>query len=329
MAFINRREDEAKWALNLYLGRRPRLVLYELCSGTAILGKLAKGGSEGGGHPLIHEVVTVDINPNRRATMTVDLSTPEGREQVAAAMSRHVEAGYIIVAHASPPCTEYSKAKTIGIRDLDTSNKFVRGVIDLMDRYAMAWTLENPGTDHEHNLWQQTGFPELHPHALVDYCAYGHAIQKRTGIAMSSQHMLDTFPTRICNGNCPASVQVTPGGRTRHLGHFSLLNGDDRIALPAALCAYLIKALVAEAVRMHRVYLTRFGKTLLDTGCFHIRAIIGKRDENGVKMRRVQFVGFAEPVWIPKSSIDAAKLVASKLSPAQPRPRPSYAVAFE
>ncbi len=331
------RRRSAEWLLKAYLGRRPktndeglpRIVLYELCSGTGTLSRIARGGKKGG-HPLVVDVVTVDNDPKRHATLVADLSTPEGRAEVAASMERHLEMGYVIVAHASPPCTEYSMAKTIGARDLESSNAFVRNVIDLMERYAVAWTLENPGTDHTHSLWRQPGFPELHPHALVDYCRYGNIIQKRTGLAMSSQHMLDTFPALLCTGKCHACV--TDRGRVRHIGHFTLLSDDERIAMPHAFCTRILSALAAEATRMLQLYLDRFGDQLVATDLFPVRAVLNQKlGRDGRVMSLVRFVGYSEPAWVPKCMVDLDRMVARKRVGEidARRPRPSYAAAFE
>ena len=40
--------------------------------------------------------------------------------------------GYFGIIWASPPCTEYSGAKTIGIRKLDEANEIVKRVLEII-----------------------------------------------------------------------------------------------------------------------------------------------------------------------------------------------------
>ena len=48
---------------------------------------------------------------------------------------------------ASPPCTEYSKAKTTGTRDLTTANGIVqRTLLIIRHLQPKAWVLEDPQT---------------------------------------------------------------------------------------------------------------------------------------------------------------------------------------
>ena len=74
---------------------------------------------------------------------------------------------YFDLIWASPPCTEYSRARTTGTRDLATANKIVRQTL-LIIRHLRpkALILENPQT----GLLKQQYFMEPYDYKDVDYC---------------------------------------------------------------------------------------------------------------------------------------------------------------
>ena len=48
---------------------------------------------------------------------------------------------------ASPPCTEYSRAKSQGVRDIEGANKIVLKTIEIIDYFDCEyWFIENPQT---------------------------------------------------------------------------------------------------------------------------------------------------------------------------------------
>jgi site-specific DNA-cytosine methylase len=48
---------------------------------------------------------------------------------------------------ASPPCTEYSRAKTTGVRDIVGANKVVQRTLDIIKYFEPTfWIMENPQT---------------------------------------------------------------------------------------------------------------------------------------------------------------------------------------
>tara|TARA_R100001443_G_C3217687_1_gene145097 strand:- start:48 stop:461 length:414 start_codon:yes stop_codon:yes gene_type:complete len=80
---------------------------------------------------------------------------------------------------ASPPCTEYSKAKSVGVRDIEGANKIVLKTLEIINYFdCKYWFLENPQTG---KLKEQI-FMKDKPFVDCDYCMYGLPYRKRTRI---------------------------------------------------------------------------------------------------------------------------------------------------
>lgn len=123
---------------------------------------------------------------------------------------------------ASPPCTEYSAAKTRGIRKIEEANDIVQRVLRIIDYFAPPFfVIENPQT----GLLKHQPFMQHIPFADVDYCRYGMPYRKRTRL----WNNFNFAPRPLCRGDCGASV----GGRHIHTaqqgGHLSY-GGDRRFA---------------------------------------------------------------------------------------------------
>ena len=80
---------------------------------------------------------------------------------------------------ASPPCTEYSVAKTKGFRQIENANKIVQitlGIIEYLK--PKHWMIEKPQT----GLLKKQPFMLHIPFVDIDYCKYGMPYRKRTRI---------------------------------------------------------------------------------------------------------------------------------------------------
>ena len=97
---------------------------------------------------------------------------------------------------ASPPCTEYSKAKITGVRKIDHANAIVLRTLEIIDYFNPEyWFLENPQT----GLLKEQEFMKGLPFYDVDYCKYGMPYRKRTRIWTN----LTTWkPRPLCNRDC-------------------------------------------------------------------------------------------------------------------------------
>ena len=90
---------------------------------------------------------------------------------------RSYPTGSFDVIWSSPPCTEHSRAKTIGVRKLDEANGIVKRTLEITDYFNPTyWIMENPQTGL---LKSQPFIAEL-PYNDLDYCKHGMAYRKRT-----------------------------------------------------------------------------------------------------------------------------------------------------
>ena len=101
--------------------------LLELFSGTGSVGKVAKD--------LGFEVISLDL---KNANINIDILQFN---------YRIYPVDYFDVIWSSPPCTEYSKAKTTGIRKIEYANSIVLKTIEIINYLNPKYfIIENPQT---------------------------------------------------------------------------------------------------------------------------------------------------------------------------------------
>ena len=112
---------------------------------------------------------------------------------------------------ASPPCTEYSHAKTRGVRDIEGANKLVVKTLNIIKwtlkkNPKLKWIIENPQT----GLLKHQTFMRNIPFVDADYCAYGLPYRKRTRFWTNGQ-----AKTKMCPG--PGKCPFIKPGTTKHI----------------------------------------------------------------------------------------------------------------
>ena len=101
---------------------------------------------------------------------------------------------------ASPPCTEYSIAKTVGERDLEKADSIVKHLLHILDYLQPKfYIIENPQT----GMLKDRPFMSHLPYRDIDYCKYGMPYRKRTRLW---NNIWFWEPRDLCKHDCEASV---------------------------------------------------------------------------------------------------------------------------
>jgi len=114
--------------------------------------------------------------------------------------------GFFDVIWCSPPCTEYSRAKTTAPRDIEGANAVVQRTLDILEYFCPKyWILENPQTGLLKDQLMMWGLPFKD----LDYCKYGMPYRKRTRIW---NNVFRWEPRPLCKRDCNSMNE----SRTRH-----------------------------------------------------------------------------------------------------------------
>ena len=151
--------------------------LLELFSGTQSVGKVAR--------EMGFEVVCLDRDMD--ADIKCDIMDWDYKV---------FEPGSFDVIWASPPCTEYSRAKTVGVRNLVMANAIVQRTIDIINYFVPEYfIMENPQT----GLLKYQAIVDGMRFDDVDYCKYGLPYRKRTRLW---NNIARWEPRPLCKKDC-------------------------------------------------------------------------------------------------------------------------------
>ena len=110
---------------------------------------------------------------------------------------------------ASPPCTEYSKAKSQGIRDIDGANKIVLKTLEIIKYFnPCLWIIENPQTSLLKKQPFMIDLEKQYFYHDADYCMYGKPYRKRTRFWTNKEKC----NLLLCDKNCGSFIDG------RHIG---------------------------------------------------------------------------------------------------------------
>jgi hypothetical protein len=225
-----------------------RLFLVELFSGTGSVGDAA---AQLYGDSLLR--YSTDINPKYNPTTAVSLLEWDYKPALDAFLATRTLADCVVV-WMSPPCTQYSiarsKAKTP--RDLEGADALVRRALEIKDYVRPdAWFLENPHGDARSALRLRPLMQPLEPYRhMCCYCHYGKQFRKRTDIwtdAPVALHICSkaTPCPHVAAGRHPMTAQSGPSATARGSG-----SAEAAYPIPQQLVEYLLaQALGGRAFR--------------------------------------------------------------------------------
>ena len=140
-------------------------------------------------------------------------------------------------------CTQYSRAKTVGVRDLDGADKLLSRALEIMAYFGCNWAFENP----ESGLLKTRDIVKGLPYQDTTYCKYGYAYRKATRIwsslvlSLREPCSLKTPCSAIVGKRHPKTAQQSrrscdPNDTTNVWSQWELYN------LPPELCDEIARA---------------------------------------------------------------------------------------
>ena len=201
--------------------------LLELFSGTGSVGTIAKS--------LGYNVISLDL---KNADINCDILEWDYKQ---------FDRNHFDFIWSSPPCAEYSVAKTRGIRNIEYANSIVLKAIEIIKYFNPKYfVIENPQT----GLLKNQEFMNEFDFKDVDYCKYGFNYRKRTRLW---NNITNWTPRDLCNRDCGKirkskhveTVQRLPSKTKAEWGdNYVTHKQEDLYKIPAELICEILVSLV-------------------------------------------------------------------------------------
>jgi hypothetical protein len=179
------------------------------------------------------KVDSLDIDPSCKATWTSDILEWD--------TWRHMMPGRYDFIWASPPCTEYSIARTTAKnpRNFELADSIVERTLEIIRELApKAWLLENPQTGY----LKSRPFMQGYPFRDVAYCRYSEGTKWNYRKATRLWGVLPTFvPRPMCTRRDPCELSAATGKHPEQAQRISLGGGrnhtlQELYSIPTILC---------------------------------------------------------------------------------------------
>lgn len=156
----------------------------ELCSGYASFSQVAS-------REFGCETVTLDNDPYFNADICCDVREWDYRSMYSP--------GDIDFIWASPPCTEFSHAKSVGVRDLPLADSIARACLAIVRYFDCPFVIENPYS----GMLRHRPYMTQLPYYRIDYCAYQPSLGMKKSTVLFTN--LIGFEPKTCpgRGKCP------------------------------------------------------------------------------------------------------------------------------
>ena len=205
------------------------MKVLELFAGTGSVGNVMKE----------HGWEVVSLDRDMPADISTDILDWDYR-------SRYEPRSFDII-WASPPCTEYSIAKQVGVRNLELANSIVQRTLEIIDYLQPKYYfIENPQT----GLLKHQPFMQGRPYNDLDYCRYGMPYRKRTRLWNNLPFFNPLMCCRVCEAmtedkkrHFHAAQHSPKGPRSSWREGYRMFGARQLYIIPRALTEYIVECI--------------------------------------------------------------------------------------
>ena len=211
------------------------LLVLELFCGTGSFSEVAKRYG--------FRTITLDMDPKSNPDILTDIMQWDYRS--------FAESPFLI--WASPPCTEWSLAKTTAPRDLETARNVIGVLLEIVRHFGCYYILENPV-----GLLRKEKNMTRIPRYTASYCRYQYEYRKNTDFWSNA---LDHFKPLYCKkGECRHGFVNEVTGkfvhnsamcRKQHVDQRVQARGKTVYPIPPLLCLSMLVAVLKKFSQEH------------------------------------------------------------------------------